>query len=67
MELAVKYCIVADYLIPNFLAISLGSAFLLTTIFMVLYSYHLQICITFHIRNPLSILYNRLLIPATKP
>lgn len=36
MELAVKYCIVADYLIPNFLAIYLGSAFLLTTIFMVL-------------------------------
>ena len=26
MELAVKYCIVADYLMPNFLAISLGSA-----------------------------------------
>ena len=36
MELAVKYCIVAYYLIPNFLAIYLGSAFLLTTIFMVL-------------------------------
>ena len=34
MELAVKYCIEADYLVPNFLAISFGSAFFLTTIFM---------------------------------